>query len=101
MFFAKDFATQIGIAIANAVNLLNPEVIVLQGIMLELGDYFVDKLKEAIQDNTFPAFGTLDIRISDTQEDTLSLGAIAEICNTYLRKNDYPWVYQLDASDID
>lgn len=101
MFFVKDFATRIGVAIANAVNLLNPEVIVLQGIMLELGDYFVDKLKEAIQDNTFPAFGTLDIRISDTQEDTLSLGAIAEICNTYLRKNDYPWVYQLDASDID
>lgn len=99
--YAKDFATRIGVAIANAVNLLNPDMIILQGVMLELGDYFVNKLKETIQDNTLPAFGTLDIRISDKQKDTLSLGAIAEICNIYLRKNDYPWVYQLDSSNID
>lgn len=101
MFYAKNYAIRIGTAIANAVNLLNPKVIVLQGIMLKLGDYFINKLTEAIQENTYPAFGTLDIRISDDQEDILALGAIAEICNHYLRKNDYPWIYQMHKDSID
>ncbi len=39
MHYVKDIATRMGLVIANAVNMLNPELIVLYGFKLQLGDF--------------------------------------------------------------
>ena len=93
-YYVKQFASSLGIAIANAVMLLNPKLILLYGHMLELGDYFLDVLKTAIYENT-----SLDIDINITAspelEKLLPLGAVAELFSLYLKRDNYSWVYQL------
>ena len=101
MYYVKDVATRLGVVIANAVNLLDSELIVLYGFMLELGDYFLDQLEIAIRENMLTVSGGCEIRISDSLETILPLGAVAEICASYLRSDDYKWVYQLQPSDLE
>ena len=62
--FIKKAAEQIGLAIANAVNLLNPQMIVLYGFMLELGDYFLSHLERAIRENVIFLANDFEVRIS-------------------------------------
>ena len=101
MHYVKNVAVRLGVVIANAVNLLNPELIVLYGFMLELGDYFLNQLQIAIHENTLSVAGDIEIRISDSMETILPLGAVAEICSSFLRSDDYKWIYQLEPSDLE
>lgn len=97
--FVKDAAGKIGIAIANAVNLLNPELIVLHGYMLELGNFFLNELENAIRENTMSLSNTFDIRISASVEAILPLGAAAELFDKYLKTDHYKWIYQIPTNE--
>ena len=99
MHFVKEAAWRIGVVIANAVNLLNPELVVLHGFMLELGEYFLQCLEQALKENVLTIASNFDLRISDSMETLLPLGAVAEIFSSYLHSNDYQWVYQLNKPD--
>ena len=99
MHFVKEAAVRLGVAIANAVNLLNPELIVLYGFMLELGDYFLQHLKTSILENTIALANDFDIRTSASMDTILPLGAVAELFTAYLKMDDYKWVYQLQPSE--
>lgn len=101
MFHVKNVASRLGVVIANAVNLLNPELIVLYGFMLELGDYFLQQLENSIRENVLSIAGDIEIRTSVSLETLLPLGAVAEICSSYLKSDDYKWVYQLQPSDLE
>lgn len=98
MYYVKEVATRLGVVIANIVNLLNPELIVLNGFMLQLGDYFLDQLKSAIRENVLSVASDFDIRISDPLATILPLGAVAEIFSSYLRSDDFKWIYQLQRN---
>jgi hypothetical protein len=89
------FNKVLGLAIANAVNLLNPELVILHGFLLELGDWFLVELEHSIRENTLIIASNFSLRISDKMEELLPLGAVAEIFSDYLRSDDYKWVYQL------
>ena len=93
-YYVRQFANSLGIAIANAVMLLNPKLIVLYGHMLELGDYFLDTLKTAVHENTSLEM-EVNITASPELEKLLPLGAAAEIFSLYLKRDNYSWVYQL------
>lgn len=95
MHFVKEAAVRLGVAIANAVNLLNPELIVLYGFMLELGEYFLQHLQTSIQENSIALANDFSIRTSASMETILPLGAVAELFTAYLKMDDYKWVYQL------
>jgi predicted NBD/HSP70 family sugar kinase len=99
MHFVKEAALRIGVVIANAVNLLNPELVVLHGFMLELGPYFLQCLEQSMKENVLTIASNFDLRISDSMETLLPLGAVAEIFSSYLHSNDYQWVYQLNKSE--
>lgn len=99
MHFVKEAAVRLGCAIANAVNLLNPELVVLYGFMLELGDYFLQQLTTAIEENTIALANDFSVRISASMETILPLGAAAELFTSYLKMDDYKWVYQLQPSE--
>lgn len=97
----KRAAQRIGIAIANTVNLLNPEMVVLYGFMLELGDYFVSNLCDSIRENVITMAQRFQIQISASLENTLPLGAAAEMFSDYLRIEEFKWVYHLQPSELD
>ena len=98
MYYVKEVSTRLGVVIANAINLLNPELIVLNGFMLQLGDYFLNQLETAIRENVLSVAGDFEIRISESLATILPLGAVAEICNSYLRSDDFKWIYQLQRN---
>ena len=95
----KRSAARIGAAIANAVNLLNPELVVLYGFMLELGDYFLDQLTDAIRENVLTFSAGFAVRTSPGMESMLPLGAASEMFSAYLRVHDYAWVYTLRPTE--
>ena len=94
-FYVKSAAHEIGLAISNAVNLLNPEMIVTHGFMLRLGKCFKDELEATIRDNVLPVNENFEICISNSFENPMLLGAVAEIFSEYIHVEDYLWVYQL------
>lgn len=94
-YYVKRSAKAIGIAIANAVNLLNPELVIPFGFMLELGDWFTEHLEESIRENVLTFSKNFEIRESSSMDSLLPLGAVAEIFSHFLRMEDYQWVYQM------
>lgn len=94
-------AERIGVSIANAVNLLNPELVVLYGFMMELGPYFLSRLEDAIRENVVYMARDFEIKISSTVERTMPLGAAAEMFCHYLKMDDYLWVYRIQPSDVE
>jgi len=99
MHLVREAAVRLGVVIANAVNLLNPELVVLHGFMLELGGYFLQHLEQSLRENVLAIAADFQLRVSDSMETLLSLGAVAEIFSFYLRSDDYKWVYQLRNPD--
>lgn len=95
MHYVKQAAKAIGVAIANAVNLLNPECIVLYGFMLNLGSWFLNQLEASIRENVLSVTGSFDIRISNTLESIMPLGAVAELFSDFLNSNNYRWIQHL------
>lgn len=96
MHYVRQAAQRLGAAIANAVNLLNPELVVLHGFMLELGPYFMNHLEQSLRENVLAISSGFELKVSDSMETLLPLGAVAEIFSAYLRSDDYQWVYQLN-----
>ena len=100
MHLVRQAAHRLGLAIANAVNLLNPELVILHGFLLELGDWFLEELEHSIRENTLIIASNFSLRISDKMEELLPLGAVAEVFSGYLRSDDYKWVYQLRKQEV-
>jgi len=98
-YYVKDIAVHLGVAISNAVNLLNPKMVVLYGFMIELGDFFLQELKSSIQENVFAPLRNFEICISNSTETLFGLGAVAEIYSYFFKEDNYRWIYQLDPND--
>lgn len=99
MYYVKDVAVRLGVAISNAVNLLNPKMVVLYGFMVELGDFFLQELERSIRENVFAPLKNFEIRVSDSTETLFPLGAVAEIYSSFFQQDNYRWVYQLNPDD--
>ena len=97
-YYVKQAAQEIGLAIANAVNLLNPETLVTHGFMLRLGKAFKDPLETTIRENVLPENENIKILISNDFENPMLLGAAAEMFFTYLSADNYQWLYTLPVT---
>lgn len=77
----KDGAHHLGVAIAGAVNLLLPDVIVLGGGLVEaLPKLFLDQVEKAIGDHVMPAYvGVSQVKVAKLGDDAGALGAAAWI----------------------
>lgn len=93
--YVRESARRIGASIANAVNILNPEMIVLFGSLTELGDFFIDEIKSILRRNTLVLLRGYTVTVNPNMESLLPLGATAEMFNEYLRTDDYNWIYKL------
>ena len=54
------------------------------------------QLEQALRENVLAISSGFELKISDSMETLLPLGAVAEIFSAYLRSDDYQWVYQLN-----
>ena len=94
-FYVDRAARRAGTAIANAINLLNPELIVLYGFMLELGDYYLERLRDAVRGQTLALSGGYRILTSPALESKIPLGAAAEVFTKYLHSDEFRWIHSI------
>ena len=75
----------LGIGIANYINLLDPEMIVLAGGMTKNGSFFLDKLEKAISERKMKfAGGNVKLEISKLGEDAAAMGAATLILKRFI-----------------
>lgn len=97
-YYVREAAHEIGLAIANAVNLLNPEMIVTHGFMLRLGKAFKEPLETTIRESVLPENAGIPIRISNDFENPMLLGAAAELFSKFLSAGNYQWLYAVPVT---
>lgn len=88
-YYVNRSAQQIGVAIANAVNLFDPELVVLYGSMLTLGADFVGQVELHIRKNVKMPHRKLKISLSPHLERDLPMGAASEMFNYYFKMEEY------------
>jgi len=99
--YVRESARRIGAALANVVNLTNPELIVLFGSMTELGDFFIDEIKSILRRNTLVLLRGYQVAVNTTMESLLPLGAAAEMFNEFLHTEEYTNIYRFPVSDCE
>jgi len=97
--YVRESARRIGAALANVVNLTNPEMIVLFGSMTGLGDFFINEIKSILRRNTLVLLRDYQVAVNTTMENLLPLGAAAEMFNEFLHADDYANIYRLSVVD--
>lgn len=70
-------AELLGIGIANVLNLVNPELVVIGGGVAEAGDVLLEPLREAIRERAMPAAADVEVVAAELGYDAGVLGAIA------------------------
>jgi predicted NBD/HSP70 family sugar kinase len=74
----SDAGTAIGQAIGNVANVINPELVLIGGPLVGLGDALLDPIRHGIRQNAIPIIaGTTTVRISSLGDRAESLGAAA------------------------
>ena len=86
----EDSAHWLGLAIANQINFLIPDRVILTGEMLELGERFCKKVNESIEEYVFPAFHKeVTISISDAWRENAALGAASLLVRKVFEDTKY------------
>ncbi|MEV8213618.1 ROK family transcriptional regulator [Leifsonia sp. NPDC077715] len=85
----SDAGTAIGQAIGNIANVINPELVLIGGPLVGLGDALLDPIRRGIQHNALPIIaGTTSVRVSSLGDRAESLGAAAIVIQGALAGND-------------
>lgn len=81
----ENSAKWLGIAIANLTNLLVPERIILSGLLQNLGDNYLELLREKAEEFTFPTFRKKHISIQKSRfgSESAALGAAIYLLRRY------------------
>ncbi|MDO4488034.1 MAG: ROK family transcriptional regulator [Eubacteriales bacterium] len=93
--YVRESARRIGAAIANIVNVLNPESVVLYGSLTQLGDFFINEIKSILRRNTLVYLRDYQVVVNEEMESLLPLGAAAQMFNEFLNVDSYSWIYKL------
>lgn len=74
----------LGIAIANVVNLFNPSMVIIGGEMLELGDLFLDPVREVVQRRSFSIpLSAVEVVPSSLGHYTAAIGAATLVVDRF------------------
>ncbi|MBN9629775.1 MAG: ROK family protein, partial [Actinobacteria bacterium] len=85
----SDAGIAIGQAIGNIANVINPELVLIGGPLVGLGDALLDPIRRGIQHNAIPVIAdTTAVRISSLGDRAESLGAAALVIQGALAGNE-------------
>lgn len=80
-----DAIEYLGIGIANYINLLDPDLIVIAGGMVNAGDHFIDRLKESIKRRQMRYAGTnVKVKVTKLGMDAAAIGAASLILRSFI-----------------
>jgi glucokinase-like ROK family protein len=83
----QDVALYLGLGIGNLVNILNPQLVVLGGVLSQADDQLVPVIKETVKQNSlFPMRADLSIVPSHFGADDCVMGAVALVLDNILRE---------------
>ena len=83
----REAARYLGIGIANLVNVLNPEMVVLGGALGEIGEALIPVVRDTVKEESlFPMRDALSILPSAHGADDCVLGAVALVLDQVLRE---------------
>ncbi|MGO4595946.1 ROK family transcriptional regulator [Leifsonia sp. 2TAF2] len=85
----SDAGTAVGQAIGNIANVINPELVLIGGPLVGLGDALLDPIRHGIRQNAIPIIaGTTTVRVSSLGDRAESLGAAAIVIQGALAGNE-------------
>ncbi|MBW8871716.1 MAG: ROK family transcriptional regulator [Leifsonia sp.] len=85
----SDAGTAVGQAIGNVANVINPELVLIGGPLVGLGDALLDPIRHGIRRNAIPIIaGTTTVRVSSLGDRAESLGAAAIVIQGALAGNE-------------
>lgn len=79
----------LGTAIAGAINLLDPQAVILEGGMSRAGDILLSKVKQAVKQRQMKYTGSKTEILISQLEDAAAVGAAALIVNKFLNNGGY------------
>lgn len=81
-----EMALYLGIAISNAINILNPELVVIGGSMAQYESLFMSKVKDIVEKRTWK-FSKKSILVSTNKNNTAAIGAGLKIIQNVFNGN--------------
>jgi len=85
-----DSAHWLGLAIANQINFLIPEKIILTGEMLQLGERFFQQVSKSVEEYLFPAFRQeVSLSKSESWAESAALGAASLLVRKVFEDSEY------------
>jgi predicted NBD/HSP70 family sugar kinase len=88
---------ELGIAIANLLNIFNPELILLGGSLVEAGDVLMDAVRAAVVERAMPkAAGKSTIALSSLKEDVVAIGAATLAIHNAFQPSRIMWLLRPD-----
>lgn len=84
----KSAARNIGIALANTVNILNPESVIMSGEMVAFGEPFLSTIIESAKEHIIPIQNAdMKFLVSDLMDSALPLGAAALVYSEFMESD--------------
>lgn len=98
--YVFESAARIGIAVANLINILDPECIVFYGELTKLGDCFIEEIKRSAKKHVIPFARTVDFRVSTLGDSIRPLGASTVIFQNFLKSDSFLWINRFNKEVI-
>ncbi|MEG1524156.1 MAG: ROK family protein [Clostridia bacterium] len=96
----KHAARLIGIALANTINILNPQSVIMSGEMVAFGDEFLSVIIESAKEHIIPIFNMdIEFVVSNLMDSTLLLGAATLVYSEFLQSDSFFDLYSATVDD--
>lgn len=92
----QEAASYLGIAVANVINLFNPAIVIVGGELMELGDTYLDSVREVVQRRTLPVpLAAVEIVPSSLGDQAAAIGAATLVIDQFFALPN-PFASELD-----
>ena len=90
----KNAARSIGFSLANSINILNPEVVIMSGEMLIFGDTITSTIIESAIEHIIPIQNaSIKFLVSDLMDTALPLGAASVVFTEFMQNDLFNGIY--------
>lgn len=90
----KNAARSIGFSLANSINILDPEVVIMSGEMLIFGDTFTSTIIESAIEHIIPIQNTsIKFLVSELMDTALPLGAASVVFSEFMQTDLFNGIY--------